>query len=268
MSILAVTRREWTGRRNVLLLALGIGVIQFLGLYFEADPKVAHDKASFLGVFAGTALAWVIALLFGATMVSRDLEERRFGFFLNQPLHAAQIFLGKVLAGLGLALLAGLLASLPSVLLSGLWRQLALKDVGSVLGVGLAGCLVLLLLLHAVSIQVRSRSLWLLLDLMAWTNFFAGVRWLSLRLIDAGAFQDMFHLWLGLLAGVTLGLGAAGYLQVAEGRADLQRGHRWVSVTMALTLGLGLLAGWADVSWVLKHRPPEAKAQPGSSRIR
>ena len=268
MSILAVTRRVLTGRRNILLLALGFSVISLLSLSFETDPKTAHEKASFMGVFSGTMLAWVIALLFGATMVSRDLEERRFGFFLNQPLHPAQIFLGKVLAGLGLGLLAGLLATLPPVLLSGLWRQLALKDVGSVLGVGLAGCLVLLLFFHVVSIQVRSRSLWLLLDLVAWTAFFAGVRWLSLRLIDGGAFQDMFHLWLGLLAGVTLGLGIAGYLQVAEGRADLQRGHRWVSVTMALTLGLALLAGWADVSWVLKHRPPEAKAQPRNSRIR
>ena len=268
MSILAITRREWTGRRNVLLLALGIGVIQLMGLYFESDPKVAHDKASFMGVFSGTALAWVIALLFGATMVSRDLEERRFGFFLNQPLHAGQIFLGKVLAGLGLALLAGLLATLPSVPLSGLWRQVALKDVGSIVGVGLAGSLVLLLFFHAVSIQVRSRSLWLVLDLVAWVVFFGGVRWLSLRLIDVGAFQDMFHLWLGLLAGVTLGLGIAGYLQVAEGRADLQRGHRWVSVTVALTLGLMLLAGWVDVAWVLKHRPPAAKAQPRSGRTR
>ncbi len=265
MSILAVTRREWTGRRNVLLVAIGFSIISLLSLYFEADPKLALEKASFMGVFSGTALAWVIALLFGATMVSRDLEERRFGFFLNQPLHAGQIFLGKVLAGLGLALLAGLLTTLPSVLLSGLWRQVALKDVGSILGVGLAGSLVLLLLFHAVSIQVRSRSLWLLLDLVTWTAFFAGVRWLSLRLMGAWAFQDLVHLWLGLLAGGTLGLGIAGYLQVAQGRADLQRGHRWVSVTLALTAGLLLLAGWVDTAWVLKHRPPVAwTSQPGN----
>jgi len=268
MSILAVTRREWTGRRNVLLLAACFSVISLLALYFEPDPKAAHDKASFMGIFAGTALAWVIALLYGATMVSRDLEERRFGFLLNQPLHAAQIFLGKVLAGLGLALLAGLIAGLPSVLLSGLWRQVLLRDVASVLGVGLAGCLVLLLFFHAVSIQARSRSLWLALDLMAWTAFCAGVRWLSLRLLEEWAFPDMFHLWLILLAGVTLGLGIAGYLQVAEGRADLQRGHRWVSVTLASTLGLMLLVGAVDVAWVLKHRPPAAKAQPRGSRVR
>ena len=268
MSILAVTRREWTGRRNILLLALGVGVIQFLGVYFKPDPKTAQDYASFVGIFSGTMLAWVVALLCGATMVSRDLEERRFGFLLNQPLHPAQIFLGKVLAGLGLALVAGVLASLPSVLLSGLWREVALRDVGSVLGVGLAGSLSLLLLFHAVSIQVRSRSLWLLLDLMAWAVFFGVVRWLSLRLIAVEAFPEMFHLWLGLLVGVTLGLGLAGYLQVAQGRADLQRGHRWVSVTMASTLGLMLLVGAVDVAWVLKHRPPQAKAQPRGSRVR
>ncbi|NTW85853.1 MAG: ABC transporter permease subunit [Holophagaceae bacterium] len=268
MSILAVTRREWTGRRNVLLLALGVGIIQLMGLYFESDPRTTHEKASFMGVFSGTMLAWVIALLFGATMVSRDLEERRFGFLLNQPLHPAQIFLGKVLAGLGLASVAGLLASLPAVLLSGLWRQVALRDVASILGVGLAGSLSLLLLFHAVSIQVRSRSLWLLLDLAAWVVFFGVVRGLSLRLIGAEAFPEMFRLWLVLLVGVTLGLGLAGYLQVAQGRADLQRGHRWVSVTLASTLGVMLLVGAVDVAWVLKHRPPAAKAKPRGSRIR
>ena len=131
----------------------------------------------------------------------------------------------------------------------------------------LAGSLSLLLLFHAVSIQVRSRSLWLLLDLAAWVLFFGVVRWLSLRLIDTEAFPDMVHLWGGLLVGVTLGLGIAGYLQVAQGRADLQRGHRWVSVTMAFTLGLVLLAGWADVAWVLKHRPPAAKAPPARVQI-
>ena len=268
MSILAVTRREWTGRRNVLLLGLGYSVLQLIGLSFESDMKIAYEKSIFMSVGVGIGLAWVIALLFGATMVSRDLEERRFGFFLNQPLHAAQIFLGKVLAGLGLALLAGLLASVPALLLGGMWRQFLLKDAGSILGIGLAGSLFLLLLFHAVSIQVRSRSLWLLLDLVTWTAFFAGVRWLSQRLMGAWAFQDLVHLWLGLLAGGTLGLGIAGYLQVAQGRADLQRGHRWVSVTLALTAGLLLLAGWADVAWVLKHRPPAAKAPPARVQIR
>jgi hypothetical protein len=268
MKTLAVLRREWTGRRNVLLLALGVGCIQFLALYFEPDKNTLYEKASFMSVFSGTGFAWVVAGLFGATMVSRDLEERRFGFLLNQPLHGAQIFLGKVLAGLGLSLLVGLLICLPSLLLGGFWRQLTLKGFASVLGVGVAGSLVLLLFFHAVSIQLRSRSLWLLLDLVAWAGFFAVVRLLSRRLIFAGAFPDMLHLWLGLLIAVTLGLGLAGYLQVAQGRADLQRGHRWVSLTVATTLGLALLVGWADVVWVLQHRPPEAQTQPRSGRVR
>ena len=268
MSILAVTRREWIGRRNVLLLSLGMGLLQFLGLHLNPDPAQAFDKTSFLAVATGTMYAWAVAALYGATMLSRDLEERRFGFLLNQPLHEAQIFLGKVLAGVGLAFLSGLLACLPPLLLSGFWRQLGMREAGSILGVWLAGSLVLLLLFHALSIQVRSRSLWLALDLAAWSFFFLGVRLLSLRLMAVDGFREMAHLWLGLLIAVSLGLAVAGYLQVSEGRADLQRGHRWVSLTMVSTLVLVLLGGWAQVVWTLKHRPAPVQTQARTHRIR
>ena len=268
MSILAVTRREWIGRRNVLLLSLGMGLLQFAALHFEQDPAQAFDKTSFLAVATGTMYAWAVAALYGATMLSRDLEERRFGFLLNQPLHGGQIFLGKILAGVGLAFVAGLLACLPPLLLSGFWRQLGVRDAGSIVGVWLAGSLVLLLLFHALSIQVRSRSPWLALDLAAWTLFFLGVRLLSLQFKAVDAFPEMVHLWLGLLIAVSLGLALAGYLQVAEGRADLQRGHRWISLTMASTLALVLLGGWAQVVWTLKHRPAPVQTQPRAHRTR
>jgi hypothetical protein len=268
MTTLAVFRREWTGRRNVFLLALGMGCIQLIGIWFDADPRSLHDKAVAMTVGTGTGLAWVIAALFGATMVGRELEERRFGFLLNQPIRLGDIFAGKVGAGLGLAMLSGLLVCLPLLLLGGAWRVFSLKDAGSVAGVWFAGSIVLLLFFHAVSIQVRSRSPWLVLDLAAWSIFALGARVLSLRLISAGAFADMLHLWLTLLVVVTVGLGVAGYLQVAGGRADLQRGHRFVSVTLAISLGVALLIGWAQVAWVLKHQPVATGTHHTSPRIR
>ena len=268
MNTLAVFRREWTGRRNVFLLALGMGFIQLVGIKFSSDVGNATDKAMVMIGGASTLLAWVVAALFGATMVGRDLEERRFGFLLNQPLRLGEIFAGKVAAGLGMAMFSALVMCLPLVLLGGMWRQFSLKDLGQVVGVWLVGSVVCVLFFHALSIQVRSRSLWLALDLVAWAAFFYGVRALSLRLIAAGAFPEMVHLWNVLMTVVTLGLGVAGYLQVAEGRADLQRGHRWVSMTMTISLGLALLIGWGQTTWVLQHRPAAPQIQPGSARGR
>lgn len=264
MTTLAVFRREWIGRRNVFLLALGLGCI------YLTDPWAlpVGDKATLIFVVTTLMLPWAVAALFGATMVGKDLEERRFGFFLNQPIRPGELFLGKVAAGLAMALAFGFLACLPSLLLGGLRRQVPLVDAARLLGVALAGCFVLLLLFHAVSIQLRSRTLWLVLDLAAWAAFGWGVRLLSLRLIGAGAFEAMIHLWLVLLVVVTLGLAVAGYLQVAEGRADLQRGHRWVSVTLATSLGLALLIGWVQAAWVLKNRPAGPRTQTVSPRIR
>ena len=263
MSALAVFRREWIGRRNVFLLALGMGFIQLIAIRFETEA----GRAAAGVVFSGTLLAWVVAALFGATMVGRDLEERRFGFLLNHPIRLGEIFLGKVTAGLGISFVSAGLMCVPPLLLGGLWRLFSLKQGGQAVGVWLAGSLVLLLLFHALSIQVRSRSLWLVVDLVAWAVFFYGVRALSLRVIAVGAFPEMVYLWDVLIAVVTLGLALAGYLQMAQGRADLQRGHRWVSTTMAISLGLALLIGWAQVSWVLTQRP-DPRTQPRSVRIR
>ncbi len=264
MTTLAVLRREFIGRRNVFLLALGMGFIQLVGMQFEAEV----GKTTLLTVGSGTLLAWVVAALFGATMVGRDLEERRFGFLLNQPLRTGEIFAGKVGAGVGMAVLAAMVLCLPTLLFGGLWRLFSLKQAGQTVGTWLAGSLVCLLLFHAVSIQVRSRSLWLALDLAAWSGFFWIVRLLSRRLISAGAFEEMVHLWITLLVLVTLGLAMAGYLQVAQGRADLQRGHRWVSVPLALSLGLALLIGWGQAAWVLRSKAESLKQQAVSLRIR
>lgn len=264
MSTLAVFTREWIGRRNLFLLALGLGFIQLVAVRSETEP----GKVAALAVGSGTLLAWAVAALYGATMVARDLEERRFGFLLNQPIRLGEIFLGKVAAGIALSVLAGSLVALPMVLLGGVWRQFTLAQAGQTLCGWPAGSLVALLLFHAVSVQLRSRSLWLLLDLAAWPAFFWCTGRLSRRLIDVGAFPEMLHLWLVLLVVVTLGLGLAGYLQVAEGRADLRRGHRWVSTTLATSLGLALLIGWGQVAWVLKSRPPEPRTQPRADRIR
>ncbi|MCE1203232.1 MAG: hypothetical protein LWW79_01295 [Holophagaceae bacterium] len=268
MTTLAVFRREWIGRRNVFLLGLAMGFIQLIAIRFDPDGGSVHDKAAFMAMGTGTLFAWVVAALFGATMVGRDLEERRFSFLLNQPLQTGEIFAGKVAAGISLAVLSAILLCLPPVLLGGLWRQLPLKEVSRIVGLWLAGGTVLLLLFHAVSIQVRSRSSWLVLDLATWAGFAWGARLLSRRLIGGGAFEEMLQLWLVLLVVVTLGLAVAGYLQVAEGRADLHRSHRWVSVTLATSLGLALLIGWVQATWVLGHRPAAPRTLTASPRIR
>lgn len=264
MSALAVFRREWIGRRNVFLLALGVGLIQLAG--WKAGGE--EGKSAMLAVISGTLMGWVIAGLFGTTMVGRDLEERRFGFLLNRPIRAGEIFAGKVAAGLGLAVLSACVVALPLFLLGGLWRLFSLKQGVQMLGLWLAGGLACLLFFHATSIQVRSRSPWLALDLLVWSAFAWGARLLSLRLAGVGAFEDMLRLWLVLLIVTTAGLALAGYLQVAEGRADLRRGHRWVSVTLACSLATALLIGWLQAAWVLRARPAAPEARPVQSAIR
>jgi hypothetical protein len=103
--------------------------------------------------------------------------------------------------------------------------------------------------------------------MVAWAAFGWGVRALTMKLLLVGAFDEMLRLWLLLLVVVTAGLCVAGYLSLAEGRADLQRGHRWVSTTLAISLGLALLVGWAQTSWMLTHLTAGPGTHPGAARI-
>ncbi len=260
MNTLAVFRREWIGKRNLFLLATGEGLLLLFAYLYDPAMRAGSDKGAAMAVFGSLMFVWVCAALFGATMIGKELEERRFGFFLNRPLHPAEIFFGKVTAGLAQALLAGLLTCLPW-LLGGGWQGLALVEAGRLVSAWLLGGLFLLLLLHAVSIQARSKAPWLLLDLAAWGGCLWGCWSLFRKLALSGVgFEHAVRFAGGVFAAMTLGLLVSGYLQVAQGRSDLRRGHRWVSLAMALTIGVTLFAGWGYTTWAIHSGAKTIKA--------
>jgi hypothetical protein len=265
MSTLTVFRREWIGRRNALLVAVGEGLLLLLAAWVDPTLRPPHDRGLLMAVFGSLIFVWVFAALFGATMIGKDLEERRFGFFLNRPLHPAQIFFGKVAAGLVFAALAGVLVGLPWTLVTGAWRQLPWVEVARLVGFWFGGGLLLLLTLHVLSIQTRARTPWILLDIAVWGGLLWGWWRLAVRLLLARTTVSPEWFLGGTFGLLILGLLVAGYLQVAEGRADLRRGHRWVSLTMATTVAIILLAGWGFSSWAIATGAEAAGAVGGLS---
>lgn len=261
-AFVSILGREIAERRLLLLAALLLGIVPL------AMPFLPLAHANPADARAGTAVAlsliasFVLALVLGSTVLARDLAERRLGFYFSRPLPGWAIWAGKLSAAILLAFGSGLLVLLPSLLLGDrpelagsvttggrLWSMDLALWAGSVL--------VLLLLANAVSVAVRSRSPWLLLDLLAAAVLTAAAWLITRRLLEARAFETMTAAHLGLLAGAVLSLAAASACQVVSARTDLRRGHRVLSLVLWSLLGLSVLAFGGFTAWVLGAEPED-----------
>ena len=253
----SILRREIAERRLLLLAAVLLGMVPL------AVPLLPLAHVSAADARSGTALAlslissFVLALALGGTVLARDLAERRMGFYFSRPLPGWAIWGGKLAAAVLLAFGSGLLILLPSVLLGDRPDPSGFLWQGADLGLWAGSILAVLLLANAVSVAVRSRSPWLLLDLLA-AAVLAGLVWLiAQRLVAASAFEALARAQLGLLAGIVFSLAAASALQVIRARTDLRRGHRILSLTLWSLTGLSVLAFGGFTRWVLSAEPKD-----------
>lgn len=243
----AVLEREIFERRLLAVVALVLGLVPIvLPLVPGLLPGgfSAEDLRSGLAIGLAMLLTALFALFIGGTIIAGDLAERRLGFYFARPLSGLAIWAGKTVAALVLVLGCGLLVLAPAALLGIDSNPFGVQAMGlgwagsaALWSVGLLG---LVLAAHAASLIVRSRSPWLLLDLVA-LGTVAGLYWsASRRLTMAGVGamvlwsrnplgdpRDWIAAGFFLVAVVSLAL--AGAFQVVRGRTDLRRGHKFLS---------------------------------------
>ncbi|HYU41105.1 MAG TPA: hypothetical protein VEQ84_03065 [Vicinamibacteria bacterium] len=244
--LMAIAAREASERAALLGLAAVLALVPFVAPRFGLDRPL-------LGVFLGAVMVFTAALLTGSSVIARDLAEGRLGFFLARPLPWWSIWGGKLLAALVLTFAAGLIVLGPSAL-GGEWHLPASSRWVTIVAPGL---LALIGIANALAVAYRARSAWFALDLaMAAALGWAVVR-TARTLMDWGVFPFdpavlSAALWL-LAAAVTV----AGAAQVAEGRADIRRGHRVLSIVLwsLLTPAVLVYASWGI--WVLRFAPAD-----------
>ncbi|MEA2603525.1 MAG: hypothetical protein QOF89_4517 [Acidobacteriota bacterium] len=278
---LAVFEREIVERRLLLAAALVLGLVPLLAPLLPgmpSGPPAELRGGTALGIALVLTLA--LALLLGSSVIARDLVERRLGFYFARPLSGAALWAGKLAAATALTVGAGLLVLLPTTLLngfpdaSGYWgTSSGVFRSGFDLAVIWFGILLLTIsAAHAMSVMIRSRSPWLLLDLVALgiTVPVAGTCLLTLARNGAGVqvwerFGPapvtgptlLLYIEIAVALVALLGLTLAGGAQVTRGRTDLRRGHRVLSIvlwSLLLPAALGL-AGYTR--WFLAASPED-----------
>jgi hypothetical protein len=261
---LAVLRREIAERK---LLFVGVAFASLFPIVVPWLPGLSWQNPAELrgGMALGLALitSALLALVLGTTVIARDLSERRIGFYFARPVPGWALWAGKMLSAALLSLGAGALILLCARLAgakidpTGYWTPGAGKGMSSlaIFAFAALGVLVLLVVGHAVSIMVRSRSPWLAVDLVAFA-LVATTVWTSNRFLRReGAFEVLAWGALGLAALSLAAVAVAGLVQVEWGRTDLRRGHRLLSLTLWSLVGAATLGHTAYVHWTLQVTP-------------
>ena len=253
MHILVIARRELVERRLALWAALYVSLAGWALPFLKSFKGTqASDAREVLAIGLCLAFAFSMAAILGAGMIPRDLEERRFGFYLSRPLSPAAILGGKLLAALVITVGGGLLVLAPQVLWLG-WE--AWGSWIWLLPTLFGGSCLLLALFHIFAFAGRAQSPWIILD-MAALSLFGLVLFLAPRtLLLHAALKGLFLLLGGMAAGLLGILGMAVYHQVAQGGVDFRKGHRALSLTLMVGCVSVCLAALAFTGWALGGSP-------------
>ena len=243
----AVALREIAERRFVLVAAAGASLIPLL-VPFLPGVRQGSTSTGISALVLACAFGLGGAFLVGASVVGRELGEKRLSFHFSRPLPPSVIWGGKLAGGLALVLLAEAIVVLPALAVrlgpKGLWGGLLDLRVVAVL---LLLVVPLFLLAWVGSVALRSRSPWLVVDLVLLAAFPAVLYALGRELLLYGQVPSMTNVLVA--AGVLLStLVAATFAQVSAGRTDAKRGHGAQSVVLWGVLGTAViaLALWVD----------------------
>lgn len=247
MKALVIAKRELAEQKLVWAAAAYVALAGLVVPWL----KPMGDIRGILGVGLNLGFVAAMSAVLGASMIPGDLQSGRMGFYFARPVSAGAMLLGRFLGAWLLVVGGGLLVALPQAALAprnatGLSVVVAFSAVGSVY---------ILLAAHALGTMFRSRSAWLLLDIAVLGAFGASMTWMTGHIAEGGAFRALpwflgaaFLLVLPVLAGAV-------FLQLSRGGADLRRGHKVLSVSLALGLGAIALAGAGFCVWVRSGGP-------------
>lgn len=257
MNALVIARRELAEKKFVLFTAAAISPISLLIALLPSWGGI--KRADLIATCAGIAaigFTLSLAVLLGASMIGRDLSEKRLSFYLAKPLSARAIWFGKVVAAAVLLLGCLGILMLPAYLAaSDAWSSNWNVNLGSLTALVLVLALALLVVSHTASTMVRSRSPRIAVDAVLAVAAFALGAVLVRTIFRSDALGLSAAFAIGMVGSVVVALFFAGAWQLERGRADRRRNHIELSKFLWTSTAIVLALGAAFVAWVTGATP-------------
>jgi hypothetical protein len=244
----AIARRE-VRERLFLFAAATTSSLGAIALQHAPGLPGLRAVGEYVGMAVAIAFPIATALAVGASVVARDVAERRLSFYFARPLSAASLWAGKFLGGAELILIVAVVCFLPV--------QLSLALDPAYVALGVLALLGVMPIASVVAAMYRSRSRLFALDLGAGVLVLALLALQARRLLVAGATGALVAALAVGLAAIMVAALAASAIQLAYGRADVHRGHIGLSATLwtIVAAGVGAFALWSG--WVLSVKPSD-----------
>jgi hypothetical protein len=257
-AVWTVAAREIRARQIVLIAALVVAALPF-----AVGAANGPDSQETLALLLCLSFPFAVALGVGASMLSREVGERRLGFYFSRPISTKALWAGKVLAAVAVVLAA--FACLMASFLASVPVRHVSPDSGSdrIIGIAFLALLTVFAMAvgHAAASMYRARSPWLVADIVLAVVCGTGFVLVVQAILEAGAFLPALRsgprlpLVIGACVVALLGGAAA---QLAVGRTDARRGHVALSVTVWASLFVILAAFATWQRWVLGASPAQA----------
>jgi ABC-type transport system involved in multi-copper enzyme maturation permease subunit len=251
-SLLAIVRREIVERRMAFVAAAVASVLPLIARWAPLPIAGSRGLVTFM-LMATLVVGFggALAIVLGATMIGRDLAERRMSFYLSRPIPAAAVWFGKLLGSVLISFCSAAIVIIPTAVLApDAWRGNWTISAGATTA-GLAlSALILVLVAHVMGTMIRSRSPWVLADLAAAVVFAACC---GLVVHDAWRAQAPITVAVetsAIVAAALLVALAAGALQLRYGRTDIGRNHRALSLSLWSGMAIVVMLTLAWGMWV------------------
>lgn len=222
---IAIATRELKDRSRLFVVAAAFACMPFLAALLPTAREHRPDVIAILAAVLSASLAIGSAMLLGATVIGRDLSERRLSFYFSRPISPGALWAGKAGAALVTSLVCLLIVALPALLTVGSsWRG---GDAAALTTVGITAVVTVVsfFVAHAIATVIRSRSVLVAADLALAAGAVAAIYLIVTRVAFAGAIQHAAIL-LALIAGaLVLTMALAPVWQLANGRTDVRRNH-------------------------------------------
>lgn len=269
---LLLARQQVTEGLRFWAISALIGVLPFLAPLLPSLSRYpAVDVRESLALILGLFFDAILLIVLGSGFLAQDLAERRMGFYFARPFASRALAAGKLMGAWAVVLVSQVLL-FPALWLSAFREGLFLEPprklhtlplslradanvlalltddlpaplswAGLVVGAALA-VLILLLAIHTITLWLRARSVWLVVDGIALSICAVLVVSAQQRLVSMQALGTLVWLERAAFFLLLVALAAALWAQVRFGRTHLTNAHRSSSLTLWSILLVASLA--------------------------